>query len=659
MQKFIAWVVGIFLGIFPFVFFEDYLFPATTSKYIAFSVLIISLLFIVGFWSIFYAPKRRIESRFNLVDLSISLFFLASWVTAFLGVDFIHSVWSNQSRMQGLALLSLVYGFYIISRFFINIDGWKIVRRLSALGGVVFSFLSYISLFSKEGYFAYGAESYTIGNSSYAGLYLVIMFFFILNTLADEWKEKKIGRRIFDSLSLVLIFFSPLFFNWKVALGGGQYQFFDLVGSARTSALVLVLSVVVVLVLRFVHSRTSKKTRLIFAGSAVALFFAVYAVLLGQFFNDQSKLRQWYDAESTAARPIVWQMAVDAIKEKPVTGWGIENFEYGYQKYFDARLADPNYVGEIWFDRVHNVVLDTLIGGGVVLFVFYLLTFLALPAYLFIRFFGEDGHKYLIPLLLLVHFVELQTSFDVLISTVYIFCVLSLLSSIVDKEKILTIPTFDFQMSRDKRIVAGIVLVIVSTTLCVVLFKPTSSNKQSFFASFELEDGIKRNEMLSEGLKFTPYAHDSARFVMFQVIKNIRENPQILKDKQKVEILKKEFSLYEETFRSRIEKNPLDFRAKLNLSYVLQYQLVLGQGDVKESVELATSAVLESPNHPVAPAFVALGRLYSKDLKGSLDYATDYANKYPNVVLPQRVKKHIEDQIRSFPSIEIFPFGNI
>ena len=225
MQKFIAWVVGIFLGIFPFVFFENYLFPATTSKYIAFSVLIISLLFIVGFWSIFYAPKRRIESRFNLVDLSISLFFLASWVTAFLGVDLLHSIWSNQSRMQGLALLSLVYGFYIISRFFIDIDGWKIVRRLSTLGGVVFSFLSYISLFSKEGYFAYGAESYTIGNSSYAGLYLVIMFFFILNTLADEWKEKKIGRRIFDSLSLVLIFLSPLFFNWEVLISIFKYAF--------------------------------------------------------------------------------------------------------------------------------------------------------------------------------------------------------------------------------------------------------------------------------------------------------------------------------------------------------------------------------------------------------------------------------------------------
>lgn len=659
MQKFIAWVVGIFLGIFPFVFFENYLFPATTSKYIAFSVLIISLLFIVGFWSIFYAPKRRIESRFNLVDLSISLFFLASWITAIFGVDFVHSVWSNQSRMQGLALLSLVYSFYIISRFFIDLDGWKIIRRFSILGGVGMSLVSYISLFSKSGYFAYGAEAYTIGNSSYAGLYLVIMFFFILNALADEWKERMIGRRIFDLFSLVLIFFSPLFFNWEVLVSGNESNVFDLVGSARTSALVLVLSVVVVLVLKFIHQRTEKKTRLIFAGSAVAIFFALYAVLLGQFFNDQSKLRQWYDAESTAARPIVWQMAVDAIKERPVTGWGIENFEYGYQKYFDSRLAQPDYVGEIWFDRVHNVVLDTLIGGGIVLFIFYLLVFLILPAYLFVIFFGEDGYKYLIPLLLLVHFVELQTSFDVLISTVYIFCVLSLLSSIVDKEKILSIPTFDFQMSRDKRVVAGVVLVLVSSTLCFVLFKPTSSNKQSFFASFELEDGAKRNEMLSRGLDFTPYAHDSARFVMFQVIKDIRENPEILKDKQKVEILKKEFSVYEQTFRNRIEKNPLDFRAKLNLAYVLQYQLVLGQGNVKDSIELAESAVLESPNHPVAPAFVALGKLYSKDLKGSWDYANAYANKYPNVVLPQKVKKHIEDQIRSFPSIEIFPFGNI
>jgi len=46
--------------------------------------------------------------------------------------------------------------------------------------------------------------------------------------------------------------------------------------------------------------------------------------------------------------------------ERPIFGWGQENYYLVFQKYFDPRL----YQQEPWFDRSHNVVFDWLIHAG-------------------------------------------------------------------------------------------------------------------------------------------------------------------------------------------------------------------------------------------------------------------------------------------------------
>ncbi|MEX2341284.1 MAG: O-antigen ligase family protein, partial [Candidatus Paceibacterota bacterium] len=64
----------------------------------------------------------------------------------------------------------------------------------------------------------------------------------------------------------------------------------------------------------------------------------------------------------------VWQMALEGVKERPILGWGQENFNYVFNKYYDPAL----YGAEAWYDRTHNIFLDWLIAGGVIGLLAYL-----------------------------------------------------------------------------------------------------------------------------------------------------------------------------------------------------------------------------------------------------------------------------------------------
>jgi cytochrome c-type biogenesis protein CcmH/NrfG len=48
------------------------------------------------------------------------------------------------------------------------------------------------------------------------------------------------------------------------------------------------------------------------------------------------------------------------VKERPILGWGQENYAIVFDKYYDPRM----YAQEPWFDRVHDIVMDWLIAGG-------------------------------------------------------------------------------------------------------------------------------------------------------------------------------------------------------------------------------------------------------------------------------------------------------
>src|SRR6185295_15949535 len=78
-------------------------------------------------------------------------------------------------------------------------------------------------------------------------------------------------------------------------------------------------------------------------------------------------------SDDAAARFMVWNMALEGFKERPILGWGQVGFNFVFNKYYDPGM----YAREQWFDRTHNIFLDWLIAGGILGLLSYLALFAA------------------------------------------------------------------------------------------------------------------------------------------------------------------------------------------------------------------------------------------------------------------------------------------
>ncbi|HLD09609.1 MAG TPA: O-antigen ligase family protein, partial [Methylophilaceae bacterium] len=68
---------------------------------------------------------------------------------------------------------------------------------------------------------------------------------------------------------------------------------------------------------------------------------------------------------SVSTRLNAWKTAVRAIQDRPVLGWGPEQYQAAFNTHFNPAFLSS--VGEsIWFDKAHNIVLDIAVSSGFV-----------------------------------------------------------------------------------------------------------------------------------------------------------------------------------------------------------------------------------------------------------------------------------------------------
>ena len=104
-----------------------------------------------------------------------------------------------------------------------------------------------------------------------------------------------------------------------------------------------------------------------------------------------------------------------AFKERPLLGFGPENFERALQGHFDSRLFQEEYLGEIWFDRAHNIFVDTLVTVGLAGVLAYLVL---VGAFVWTVYRAHkqgmvgETEAVILYVLPVAHVLQLQTGFD-------------------------------------------------------------------------------------------------------------------------------------------------------------------------------------------------------------------------------------------------------
>ncbi|WP_247234867.1 O-antigen ligase family protein [Telluribacter sp. SYSU D00476] len=315
----------------PLVFDPQVEYGFRVPRYIYFSSLTILLSIVV------YKVRKSIQGiRYNSLSLCYLLFLGSLGIAQVAAYDRAMSLYSTFERMEGLLYYLVLMLFLVILstiRFsptdWIRLfTAWVVVAVVVALGGL---------LLEVEADNEYRIAS-SLGNASYLSHYLLSSII-LLGLLADASAFKRYYLLFITALVILL---AGLFFTFT-----------------RTTYIGLLLGGLTFVLLQWKQLRASSIPR----DKRVAVL-AVALVVLAGCFGVYYFERLAYAVINTSTlqdRLRLWRIAWQGIGQRPLWGWGIDNFPYVYEKYMRESMA----LQRVWYDRSHNVFLDWFINGGV------------------------------------------------------------------------------------------------------------------------------------------------------------------------------------------------------------------------------------------------------------------------------------------------------
>jgi hypothetical protein len=357
---------------------------------------------------------------------------------------------------------------------------------------------------------------------------------------------------------------------------------------------------------------------------------------------------------------VVWEGGLEAFKEKPLLGWGPDNFEQAFQKYFDNRLYQEDYIGEVWFDRAHNVVVDTLVDVGVL----GALAMLAVAgAFILIvyrahkRGVVEEREAMLLYALPFVHFLQLQTGFD----TVGSFTLLATFAgyglflerkSLAEDIKGATAPR-----GSSYKLAAGILGMLVLASAYITL---AEFNRQSALYQLFVEQNGERQLELAKQATSRLSSFESLRFASASLIKStLTQLAQGGMRQESMAGTKAQLSVYEERLRHYVLRQPNYYRARMNFAYLLSVETILGENKLDEAKTVVKDAYTLAPMNPLTYAVDALLELYSGNLRAAREKAEAGLALNPKVNMSQEVLQHVVKQSATFPNVSVLRLENL
>lgn len=399
-------IAGVFaLPFIPFLITESLVFPFITGKTFVFRILVeilFALYVILALAEPSYRPKR------SWLLWAIGAFVLSAGIATFLSVDSVKSFWSNFERMEGYLGLLHLAGYFILASTVLTTE--KLWLRFfqtsvaaSALMGVYVLFQIWGIIGINQG----GVRTDgTFGNATYLAVYMLFHIFFTLYLLV---REKLAWIQGLYLLALILQAIALFYTATRGAAIG-------LVGGLLLTSL---------FVLFFERERRGiRKIAIGVVVGAVVVVGTLFALRNVPALETHPVLSRFtnlsFQERTIQARFVVWGMALEGFKEKPLFGWGQENFNFVFNKNYDPQM----YEQEQWFDRAHNSFLDWLIAGGIVTFLAYVALFvLTLTAFLRSKLLPTE--KGILVGLLAAYAFHLSFVFDNLVSAYYFFTLLA------------------------------------------------------------------------------------------------------------------------------------------------------------------------------------------------------------------------------------------
>jgi O-antigen ligase/tetratricopeptide (TPR) repeat protein len=416
--KILKW--GIYLSLFvPLVIFSQYLSPFHFGKMIVFRIF-------VELMVVFYVPlmiaDKRYRPKWNLILTSVSVFTGLYVFTGIIGVNSFNSFWGSLERMGGAFSFIHFWAYFVILASIIKTEiDWSKVLKISTLVGFLSILFAYGQLWIKGKFFVgwqHGDRVIgTIGNPALFAGYLVFVIylaiFLLLKNGSPKWQKWFFVVVILSGVPVLTI----------TAVRGAVIAFW---GSLFLLALFLL------------FKSDNKKVKK-YLSIAVAIFIILVAIIgfskNQAWVKDNSVLSRISDisfkTDTIQTRLWSWESAWQGIKERPIFGWGPENFMFLHMKYFDSRHFTGLGSETIW-DRAHNMPLEIFSTMGIFGLISYLAIFFFLFRFLYKGYKNEKISKTsfgILSAMIIAYFVQNLFIFDTTANYLMFFIVLGYVGS--------------------------------------------------------------------------------------------------------------------------------------------------------------------------------------------------------------------------------------
>lgn len=501
------------------------------------------------------------------------------------------SFWSNFERMEGVVTYFHLFAYFVVASTVLTVRGfWKQYIDLLLSAGVimaVYGVLQWAGVLTvvQDGVRVNG----TLGNAAYLGTYALVNIFIAALVLVKKNSMPIIEQTqgfIFAPVFafLVFLFFRHYFYDSTLH----QVISFDVQHTFSVGALVISFIVIavatfwmlsqermraaiaatIIILQTFVlyHTATRgavlglivgagiatlliaifEKNNKVVRGTAVGALVAVI-LFVGGFiamrnapFVQQSPVLARFAAislteQTTKSRFMVWNMAWQGFKERPVLGWGMENFNYVFNKYYDPKM----YNQEQWFDRAHNVFFDWLIAGGLPALLAYLALFVSALYYIWKR---TDElsiiEKSILTGLLGGYFFQNLFVFDNLTSLMYFGTILAYVEGVRRHEKVVSEHKKAKLVSKDSEdltfMVSGGAILLAIVLVYMVNYNGFIQNATLIRSLERYPEGISTNlALMKQTLAYDSFGTSEAREQLGQVAMSGLDPSKPLTDVQK------------------------------------------------------------------------------------------------------------------------------
>jgi len=305
-----------------------------------------------------YRPRKNIL----IIVTGVYLAFLL--ISSLLGVHFFRSFWGNEERFSAWFYLLHIFGVFAVFIFvFKNKEDW---RRFFAANITVGILMFAIAILSLLGVKFWGVDlgtriSGTLGNPLFLGAYFIIVLIF---SLYLGFSDKNFKKKFLWFLCSVIIFCG-------IVLAQSRGALYGTIGGITAG------------LFYYGFFSKSKKIRVVMASFILIIIIAVSVPLIfrnSDFIQNNGILERITNLSFTTGtgntRLMGWRIALQAMKERPLLGWGMEGFDVAFNKYYNPEFLRYSYY-ETWFDKPHNKVLEVAVDGGLVALLLYLFIFAA------------------------------------------------------------------------------------------------------------------------------------------------------------------------------------------------------------------------------------------------------------------------------------------